>query len=248
MGTMIAIGGGELNKSETLAIDQYIVQSAGKKEPKALFIPTASYEAQGYIEAFQRVYGEQLGCQTDILYLLDGATTPAEMQSKIMSSDLVYVGGGVTKMMLSVWREHGVDQALKEAYEAGVVLSGLSAGAICWFSEAYGSEMNTEDAQEQQERQCLQGLGLIPAAFCPHYNEEEYRSRFDQWMLSGGEPSIGIGLDNHCALVVRGTEFKVIRSAPHAGAYRLYSDDRGLHKQRLDQEQFADIEELLRIG
>lgn len=74
------------------------------------------------------MYGEQLGCQTDILYLLDGATTPAEMQSKIMSSDLVYVGGGVTKMMLSVWREHGVDQALKEAYEAGLCCQALVLG------------------------------------------------------------------------------------------------------------------------
>ena len=94
MGKLVAIGGGEMTERETLAIDKEIVCLAGKDRPKALFIPTASGDSPRYWQSFQEVYGEELGCETDVLYLLGVSLTKERLKRRILSADLVYVGGG----------------------------------------------------------------------------------------------------------------------------------------------------------
>ena len=108
---------------ETLAIDRKIVCLTGKGSPKALFIPTASGDSPRYWQSFQEVYGEELGCESDVLYLLGVSPTKEELEQRILSADLVYVGGGNTLKMMRRWRKLGVDKVLKEAYRRGIVLS-----------------------------------------------------------------------------------------------------------------------------
>ncbi|MFQ5621295.1 MAG: Type 1 glutamine amidotransferase-like domain-containing protein, partial [Candidatus Nanoarchaeia archaeon] len=110
MGKIVAIGGGEIKNFETLSIDRAITKLTGKKKPKALFIPTASGDAEGYWQTFQKVYGKRLGCRTDKLFLLREKPTNKEITKKIKWADLIYVGGGNTLRMLKIWRRKGVDK------------------------------------------------------------------------------------------------------------------------------------------
>ncbi len=133
MGTIVAIGGGEIRLEETLAIDRQIVSLAHKEKPLALFLPTASGEPQGYMDTFHEVYGEKLGCQTETLLLLSGDATQEEMRRKILSADIIYVGGGNTKKMMEVWQEKHVDVFLREAYEKGTILRGSARAPSAGF-------------------------------------------------------------------------------------------------------------------
>ncbi len=141
MGKIVAIGGGDMRALETLAIDKEIIALSGKSRPKALFIPTASSDSQEYWQAFQNAYGTELGCETNVLYLLNVNPTKDELEEKILSSDLIYVGGGNTLMMMRRWRRLGVDKILETAYNRDIVLTGLSAGCICWFSWGHSDSM-----------------------------------------------------------------------------------------------------------
>ncbi len=115
MGKIVAIGGGELRNSETSDIDREVIRLTGKPRPKALFIPTASYDSVDYWTAFQSVYGEDLGCDTNVMYLLADHPPLQQIEEMILTSDLIYVGGGNTLKMMRRWRKLGVDQMLKAA-------------------------------------------------------------------------------------------------------------------------------------
>ena len=133
MGKIVAIGGGSMQERETLAIDREVVRLAGKRRPRALFIPITSYDNPERYEIFQEVYGGDLGCVTDVLNLLGVSPSRKELEEKILSSDLIYVSGGNTLKLMRRWRRLGVDKILELAHDMGIVLAGLSAGAICWF-------------------------------------------------------------------------------------------------------------------
>ena len=178
MKTIYAIGGGEISELETFDIDKQIVKASGKKNPKALFIPTASGEPQAYVDMFDQLYGEKLGCETDSLILLDGTTNSQEARKKIMSSDIIYVGGGNTRMMMEVWKKYNLDKYLIEAHEKGIILSGLSAGSICWFSKGQ-SDIEEFEAGNLNNYTIVDGIGLIEAMHSPHYNEDNREIDFE---------------------------------------------------------------------
>ena len=162
MGKIVAVGGGDMGNSETLPIDREIINLTGKARPRALFIPTASYDSADYYEGFRRVYGRRLGCQTDVLLLL-GINQPHEIvEEKILSADLIYVGGGNTLKMMRRWRKLGVDHMLQTAYANGIVLAGVSAGAICWFSYGHSDSMAFYHPDDWGYVK-VKGLGLIEA-------------------------------------------------------------------------------------
>src|SRR3989344_6273389 len=134
---IIAIGGGEIGRPgypvETTKIDKEIITLTGKQKPRLLFVPTASSDTESYFEVVKKHFGKRLGCKTDVLYLIKEKPSKKEIEEKIFQSDIVYVGGGNTLKMMKVWRNTDVDKVLKEAYGKGIVLSGVSAGSICWF-------------------------------------------------------------------------------------------------------------------
>ena len=133
MGSIVAIGGGDVSTLVTQPIDTEIIGLSGSSSPKALFIPTASSDSVEYWEGFDRAYRENYGCETDVLYLLGQAPSPESMAQKIEWADVIYVGGGNTLKMMRRWRRLGVDDLLRSAHARGAVLCGVSAGAICWF-------------------------------------------------------------------------------------------------------------------
>lgn len=211
---IIAIGGGELTTGQTLKIDKFIVSAAKKPQPKLLFIPTASHDAPGYIEIVKKTF-ETLCCTFAALCLVTKEYQEGEIANMIRDADIIYVGGGNTLFMMETWKKFQVDKYLREAYQKGTVLSGLSAGAICWFSSGHSdSEFFTEN--ENPEFIFVDGLGMIPYVVCPHYDEEDRKS-FDQMILSKKEP--GTALESLTALVYDCNDYKIIRCNETSQAY-----------------------------
>jgi len=231
MRRIVAIGGGNLRKRETWTIDQEVVRLAGKKRPRSLFLPTASGDSERYWEVFKRIYGDALGCRPDVLMLLTRPYEKAELRRKILSADLVYVGGGNTLAMMRRWRRLGVDRLLEAACRKGIVLSGLSAGAICWFAHGHSDSMRHYGHKPWAYIR-VRGLGLINATVCPHYHGEKRERDFRRMILRRG--GIGLALDDHCALEVIGGKYRVIRSKRQAMAYRFYKQDGRLIREVLE--------------
>jgi dipeptidase E len=217
MGHIVAIGGGEISQLETLEIDKRIVEITGKVRPNALFIPTASGEPSEYCHTFEEVYGKRLGCKTDVLFLTTKAVSHDQIEDKILSADLVYVGGGNTKMMINVWKKKGVDRLLSERYKKGLVLSGLSAGAICWFKYGF-SDSERFSNSNQWNYIVVEGLNLIDGIFCPHLNEETRRPEFTKFMMNFSD--IGFGIENKCAMEIHDGEFKIISAGGNAFLFK----------------------------
>src|SRR5690348_4035223 len=139
---IVAIGGGEISTRGTLDIDREILRLSHKSHPKIVFIPTASSDSPRYCRRFSDYFGGFLECKTDVLLLVSEQAAARQIERKILSSDIVYVGGGNTLFMMRVWRRLGVDKILRAAYRAGVVLAGISAGSICWFDSGHSDSMS----------------------------------------------------------------------------------------------------------
>ena len=243
MGTIFAIGGGEIGKMETLSIDRKIVESSKKNHPKVLFIPTASEESKEYIEVFNNIYGKKLGCKTDVLLLLNKQITSDEIRRKIMSSDIVYVGGGNTRKMMEVWKMHNVDDLLIEAYKNGIIMSGLSAGSICWFKSGI-SDSESFEKQGNWSYIRMEGLNLIPAMHCPHYNEESRRKKLIPMLSKYDE--IAIAIENNCAIEFKNDVYKIHKSNDEAKAYKIYLHDGKIREKELSNNtEYKPLRELL---
>ena len=247
MGAIVAIGGGDLLAGETVDLDREVIALTEKRRPRALFIPTASSDSTDYWDAFRTAYGARLGCSTDVLYLLGSAPSTRELEDAILPSDLVYVGGGNTLKMMRRWRRLGVDTILRAAHEGGTVLSGVSAGAICWFSYGHSDSMSFYSPDDWRYIR-VKGMGLIDATACPHYDGEtagvKRRDQFQKMVKRRRD--VGIAIDNHCALEVVDGCYRVITSRAGAEAYRVYSR-RGevISIPIQEHSEFAPLSELL---
>ena len=223
---LVLIGGGEIkgwnfetkdsNQElyQTEIIDQEIVKLAGKENPKMLFIGTASREREGYFEAIKNIYSS-LGCQVDCLKMTD-----SNIKEKILNSDIIYIGGGNTKFMLSEWEKVNLKEYLLEAYDKGIVLSGFSAGAYCWFKYNY---------------ELIEGFGLIDAIICVHYEDktEEKINEFYTNVKSNNLP--GIALYNGVALRYSENKFEIIKSIKDAKAFKIsYSNGKFIKEELLE--------------
>ncbi len=176
---IIAIGGGELKNKTTLEIDKiiadHIVKRAYPNRGCALFLGTASHDSMPYFNSFRKIYTSVFDIKAEVGLLVYGENDEANIRAKFDKADCVYVGGGDTKFMLDLWKEKGVDKLLSDAYERGVILCGLSAGAVCWFQNAY-TDYDIMRGQSS-EYKVLPAMGLIKGIACPHYDE---RPEFDE--------------------------------------------------------------------
>lgn len=234
-GKIFAIGGGEIRFRETLEIDKAIVASAEKENPSLLFIPTASAESDAYIQTVEQYFGNDLGCNVDTLRVINGETSSSEARSMILNSDIIYVGGGNTQYMMEIWHQYKVNKSLKEAYDSGITLSGLSAGSICWFNCGQ-SDSNFTDGKSNGRYSCVEGLGLIPLLHAPHHNEDHRSS--DLPILVKEKNQIGIALSNGCALEVQNDQYRLIGSLPEAYALIVKCDGQTVieNKLKIDNE------------
>lgn len=200
--TLIAIGGGELKSKETREIDAYIARlaraRAGENRANALFFPTASHDSLPYFNTFRKTYTSDNGLKADVALLTKKDIPLEKIAEKISVADVIYVGGGNTLFMLDVWKQTGVDKMILAAYERGVILAGLSAGAICWFEEMY-SDADIMNGGEGYA--VYKGLGVVKGLITPHYDDR--RADFSA-ALSDGQTAYAI--ENKAALVFENEE------------------------------------------
>jgi dipeptidase E len=209
---IIALGGGGLGKDEhARALDAYVLAQAGKANPSVCFLPTATGDDDAYLARF---YGEcaSLACRPTHISLFQ--RTP-NLRQVLSQQDVIYVGGGNTKSMLAVWRDWRLPALLREAWRSGVVLAGVSAGAICWF------DVGVTDSWADRLAP-LKCLGLLPGTCCPHYDGEPERRPALHAMLVRGDVPRAIALDDSVAAHFIGRRLHRVVSPRRDGfAYRV---------------------------
>ena len=201
-------GGGFLMEPENLLLDRFILSTTGVPEPKVCFLPTATGDFQGFIDRFYISFGT-LPCIPTHLSLFKPPT--ADLCSFVMDHDAIYVGGGNTRAMLALWREWGLDSILREAWLAGVVMAGISAGSICWFQQGLSDSVIPGDLAP------LMCLGFLPGSNCPHYDCEPGRRPSYRKLIQEGKLDSGYAADDGAALHFIGQELKSVVSSREAG-------------------------------
>jgi peptidase E len=210
---IVALGGGGFSDGGPWSkLDDYILSLAQKPRPRVCFLPTAGADADGYVAMFYRAFSQK-DCQPTDLALF--RRTIVDLRLFLLDQDVIYVGGGNTANMLAIWRTHGVDRILREAYEQGIVLAGISAGAICWFEAAVTDSFGLNLAGLRD------GLGLIAGSACPHYNSEERRRPVYRQLVASGFPP-GYAIDDQVGLhFVDGQLAEVVSNAEGRTAYEV---------------------------
>ena len=186
---IIAWGG--LGTNRRLLVEQYLLAQLRGTRPRVCFVPTASGDADWSIDRFYRGF-EKLGARASHLPLFVQKKKHVDLARLLSSQDAVYVGGGNTRNMLLLWKAWGVTETLRRAYERGVVLSGWSAGALCWFDGGLTDSFGPYAP--------MRALGWLSGSFCPHFDSESsrraiYRRLIREGALAGGYAADdGVGL------------------------------------------------------
>jgi dipeptidase E len=225
MRQIIAMGGGGFSmEPDNLLLDQYILSQAHTDVPKICFIPTASGDADNYIERFYEAF-EKLGCKPSHLSLL--SQNFMNLKAYVLQQDILYVGGGNTRNMLLLWKEWGLDTILKAAYKKGIILAGISAGAICWFEEGVTDSMNNKLSK-------IDGLGFLTGSNCPHYDGESNRRPSYHELIASGEMKEGYEVDDGVALHFKDEKLSVsVSSRPTAKVYAVNQKEKEVTEREL---------------
>jgi len=190
---IVAIGGGGFGRSlGSLEIEKYIISLVDQKRPKICFIPTASGDNDLYKLNFYRAFSK-LNCITSHIDLF---SRTENLNEKILAQDIIYVGGGNTKSMLAVWKDWHLNEILRKAYSNGVVMSGVSAGAICWFEKGI-----TDSFADKLE--IIDCLGLTRGIACPHFDEEKEREPYVLNLIKDNLIKSCICIEGNCALHIK---------------------------------------------
>jgi dipeptidase E len=184
----------------------------GHDRPRVCLIPTATGDADAVIDHFHEVFGEV--ARPSHLGLFDRSVE--DVEAFLLAQDAVYVAGGNTASLLAVWRAHGVDDALRVAHRAGVLLAGRSAGGLCWF------ESGTTDSYGPRLQPLAGALGLITGSHCPHYDGELERRPTYQAMVAAGALPDGLAVDDFAAALFDGPDLvEVVAAEEGRTAYKV---------------------------
>ena len=221
---IVAIGGGGFGRNlGSLEIEKYIISLINKKRPKICFIPTASGDSSSYKLNFYRAFSK-LDCITSHI---DFFSRTENLEDKVLTQDIIYVGGGNTKSMLAVWKEWNLHEILLNAYEKGIVMSGVSAGAICWFekgiTDSYAEKLAIIDC-----------LGIVDGTACPHFDEEKEREPYVNNVIKKDIINSCICIQGNCALHIKNDyNFSSIDFGNGKKCFKVYKENNNLKKDIL---------------
>jgi dipeptidase E len=211
---IVAMGGGGFSmEPRNPRLDDFVLSVARRKRrPRVCFVGTASGDSDSYIRRFHEAFPPSRAAATHLTFF---ERSVRDLRSLVMDQDVIYVGGGSSANLLAVWRLHGLDKVLRAAWHAGVVLAGISAGAICWFEDGL------TDSFGMPYRALNDGLGFVRGACCPHYDgEKERRPALLRLIRRGFPPTLA--LDDGAAAHYVGTRLmEVVASRPKARAMRV---------------------------
>ncbi len=200
-------------------IDRKIIEMSGKENPNVLFVGTASGDMQKYTTCIKEHFGQRMGCNVSELKLANETPTESKIRKVLDNTDIIVVGGGDTKFMLNRWKEIGFDKLLKEYADKGIVLSGASAGACCWF-DWYDNSDDIENDLSQLD--LLPGLGFIKGFADVHYDglvkdfgmPENYKEVLLD--LLNSKDVNGYGIDNYAAIIFDNGNISFLSDTPDA--------------------------------
>ena len=213
VGQIVAMGGGGFTTEDDSPLDDFMLACSPGDRPRVCFVPTPAGDSDRVIAAFYEAFSKR-DCEPSCLRLFGTPERPVDV---LASQDVIYVSGGNTANALALWRLHGVDEALRDAWRRGAVLGGVSAGANCWFeccvTDSFGPALDP----------LHDGLGLVPGSFCPHYDGEELRRPVYRSLVGDGFPA-GYAADDFAAFHFVGAELReVVSSREGACGYRVES-------------------------
>jgi dipeptidase E len=216
---ILALGGHEFSRRHgNEALRDYMLGLVETEGPRICLLPTASGDTRDQIAAFRQSMGS-VDCHVSDVSLFRLENGRAALREHLMQQDIIYVGGGSMVNMLAVWRAHGVDRLLREAWRSGTVLCGQSAGAMCWFE--WGITRSTGVARPAR------GLGLLPGSLSVHHHRHPDRRRALLQAVSLVIPP-GYGVDDQAGLLFRGGELaEAVSARPGAGVWRIESAGAG---------------------
>jgi dipeptidase E len=242
--TLVALGGGGFTmEPDNPALDDFVLELAARRArtaapgdrphadpaPRILFLPTASGDPTGQINAFRARFGGRSDCVAAHLSLFKLHDSTRTLEEVVREQDVIYAGGGSMRNLLAIWRAHDLDRLLVEAWERGTVLAGISAGAMCWFE---GGVTKSSGPPEP-----IAGLGVLPGSLSVHADGEP--ERLPVWLdaVRRGALPGGWAADDGCALLFRGrTLERAVSSRPGASALRIDAVDGELVRQRINAE------------
>jgi dipeptidase E len=212
---IVAMGGGSFSvEPDGSLLDAYVLELTSKPWPKICFLPTASGDSPVYITKFYEAFGERAEASHACLF----GRPRTDLANLLTRQDVIYVGGGNTANMLAIWRVHGVDRMLRQAWEQGVILTGVSAGMICWFEAGVTDSFGPLAALRD-------GLGFLPGTACPHYDGEKDRRPTYHRLVGAGFPA-GYAADDGAALHFVDTKLEAcLASRPEARVYRVQAEN-----------------------
>jgi len=229
---IVAFGGASLQASSADGpLHQYLLDLTGRERPRICLVPTAGGDSPDEIASFYAFFARR--AEASHLALVQRQLD--DIEGYLLGQDVIYVSGGNTANLLAVWRVHGVDVALKRAWESGIVLAGPSAGAMCWFesglTDSFGPDLTA----------MKDGLRFLKGSFCPHYDSESVRRpRYLEVVGSGTLPD-GYAVDDGVGLLFAGRDV--------AEAVAVLPETRAFHVERRrggDAEEIAIRPRLLR--
>lgn len=223
---IIAIGGlGSLWDHPDREIEKYILSLVSEDTPtKICLVPTASGDSEEYIKKFYRVF-ESLPCEASHFSFFKAPTR--DLLSHFLEQDIIFVGGGNTKNMLAIWREWKFVEVLREAWRSGVILAGVSAGALCWFEQGVTDSL-------PGDLSAMPCMRFLPGSFCPHYDSEPQRRPAYHKMIQEKQIKAGYACDDFAAIHFVGENLhKVIRAKPSAQAYSVSESNGKIIEQKL---------------
>ncbi len=225
-------GGGFTMEPNNPLLDDFVLSLTQAKEPRVLFLPTASGDTTAQINAFKARFADRL-CVAEYLSLFHLRDRTRTLAETVLAQDILYVGGGSMRNLLALWQAHGLDRLLLEAWRAGTVLAGLSAGAMCWFEGGVSRSSGPPEA--------LEGLGLLEGSLTVHADGEP--ERLPVWLTSVRDGTLpgGWALDDGVGLLFAGRRLeRVVSSRPGAGAQRVDQVAGELVRHRLEPELLGD--------
>ena len=225
---IVAIGGGGFGrKNSSYLIEKYILDLSDKISPKICFLPTATGDDDTYIVRFYSIFS-RLNCKPSHIEFFKRTTN---IKNHIMEQDIVFVGGGNTKSMLAIWNEWGMSDLLNEAYNKGVIMSGVSAGAICWFTSGI------TDSWENELR-ILPCLAFISGTCCPHYDEEPSRIPYVKKIILEEKVTNCIAIEGGSAIhFINGKPFKNVSFKNSKNTYNVFLDNNDIVENPFDKIQ-----------
>jgi dipeptidase E len=210
---ILAMGGGGFTMEPgNPALDRYVLElgRARRPDPRVCLLPTAGGDSEEQIFRFYAAFSDE-ACEPTHVSLFRLGRRPISIHSHLLEQDVIYVGGGSMLNLLAIWRAHRIDRTMREAWERGIVLCGISAGSMCWF--AHGITTSTGHPEP------VSGLGFLSGSNSVHYDGEPHRRlRYLEAVRSGEVPG-GFGVDDGAAILFEGTRrAEIVSSRPRAGA------------------------------